>query len=71
MSKPKWQRFCVAIAGPAMNILTALAIPAIVAMVHFETEAYKSQPPVVHAVLAGLSADAAGIGAGNAKGVAA
>lgn len=65
MSKPKWQRFCVAIAGPAMNILTALAIPAIVAMVHFETEAYKSEPPVIHAVLAGLSADAAGIQRGD------
>src|SRR5215510_2549339 len=30
MSKPKWQRFCVAIAGPVMNILTAFAIPAII-----------------------------------------
>src|SRR5437868_12823708 len=34
MSKPKWQRFCVAVAGPVMNIITALAIPAAMAMVH-------------------------------------
>ena len=25
-SKPKWQRLCVAVAGPVMNILTAMAI---------------------------------------------
>src|ERR1041385_5357885 len=35
-SKPKWQRLCVAVAGPVMNILTAIAIPAILAMVHYE-----------------------------------
>ena len=32
MSKPKWQRFCVALAGPAMNILVAIVITAVVAM---------------------------------------
>src|SRR5215813_836773 len=25
MSKPKWQRLCIAFAGPAMNVLTAIA----------------------------------------------
>src|SRR5205085_2979050 len=50
MSKPKWQRFCVAIAGPMMNILTALAIPAVLAMAHHEMPTYINQPAVVHAV---------------------
>ena len=50
MSKPKWQRFCVAIAGPAMNILTALAIPAALAMIHHEVAAYVSKPALINAV---------------------
>jgi regulator of sigma E protease len=50
MSKPKWQRFCVAVAGPVMNILTALAIPAAVAMFHHEIPAYLYQPALVKAV---------------------
>lgn len=50
MSKPKWQRLCVAVAGPAMNILTALAIPAAMAMIHHEVAAYLNQPALVKAV---------------------
>src|SRR5215813_6309656 len=51
-SKPKWQRFCVAIAGPVMNILTALAIPTILVMVHYEMPTFVNQPAVVNAVVA-------------------
>jgi len=65
MSKPKWQRFCVAVAGPAMNILTALAIPAVLSMIHYEFPAYRTQTPVVSAVAAGFPADAAGIQRGD------
>src|SRR5436190_5393000 len=50
MSKPKWQRFCVAVAGPVMNILTALAIPAAMAMMHHEVAAYLDQPAVIRGV---------------------
>ncbi|HLF83303.1 MAG TPA: RIP metalloprotease RseP [Blastocatellia bacterium] len=50
MSKPKWQRLCVAVAGPAMNILTALAIPAVMAMMHHEVPAYLDKPALVRAV---------------------
>lgn len=61
MSKPKWQRFCVAVAGPVMNILTALAIPAAMAMFHHELPAYLYQPAMVKAVEPNSPAATAGI----------
>src|SRR3982751_2329754 len=36
LSHPKWQRFIIAIAGPAMNVMLAFALWAGVFMVHFE-----------------------------------
>ena len=64
-SKPKWQRLCVAFAGPMMNILLAIAIPAILAMIHFESPKYLNQSPVVNAVAVGSAAEAAGIQRGD------
>jgi regulator of sigma E protease len=65
MSKPKWQRLCVAVAGPAMNILTALAIPAVMAMIHYEVPAYVLKPAVINTVKPGSPADRAGIQRGD------
>jgi len=65
MSKPKWQRFCVAVAGPAMNILTALAIPAAIAMMHHEVPAYLDKPALVKAVEPNSPAETAGIQPGD------
>jgi regulator of sigma E protease len=65
MSKPKWQRFCVAVAGPAMNILTALMIPAVIAMVHHEVPAYVNRPALVKAVEPESPAEAAGLKPGD------
>src|SRR6185369_9558306 len=65
MSKPKWQRFCVAVAGPAMNILTALAIPAAIAMMHHEVPAYLDKPAIVKAVEPNSPAETAGIQPGD------
>jgi len=65
MSKPKWQRFCVAIAGPAMNILTALAIPAVMAMIHHEVPAYIEKPALVKAVEPDSPAEHAGLQPGD------
>jgi regulator of sigma E protease len=44
LSKPKWQRFLILVAGPAMNIFIAIAFIAAVAMVG--TEQYVSRPLV-------------------------
>lgn len=65
MSKPKWQRFCVAIAGPVANILTALAIPAGIAMIHHEVPAYLNQPTVVKSIDAESPAATAGFQPGD------
>lgn len=65
MSKPKWQRFCVAIAGPAMNILTALAIPAGMAMVNHQVPAYLDKPAQVVAVEPNSPAEQAGLQPGD------
>jgi len=65
MSKPKWQRFCVAIAGPAMNILTALAIPAAIAMIHHEVPAYLDKPALIKAVEPNSPAEQAGLQPGD------
>jgi regulator of sigma E protease len=65
MSKPKWQRFCVAVAGPGMNILTALAIPAGMAMVHHEVPAYLYQPAVIKGVEPNSPAVEAGLQPGD------
>src|SRR6185436_14892136 len=65
MSKPKWQRFCVAVAGPTMNILTALAIPAAMAMVHHEVPAHLNNPVEVKAVEPNSPAERAGLQPGD------
>ena len=65
MSKPKWQRLCVAVAGPAMNILTALAIPAVMAMMHHEVPAYLDKPALVRAVEPNSPAEQAGLQPGD------
>jgi regulator of sigma E protease len=64
-SKPRWQRLCVLFAGPAMNVLTALAIPTVLAMVHYEMPAYLGKPAVIGDVRPGSAAEAAGLQRGD------
>ena len=64
-SKPKWQRLCVAVAGPTMNLLTALFIPAALAMAHYETATFIEQPVVVNSVAPDSPGEAAGIRRGD------
>ncbi|MFL6275121.1 MAG: RIP metalloprotease RseP [Blastocatellia bacterium] len=64
-SKPKWQRLCVAVAGPVMNILTALFIPAVLAMSHYEMPTFVNQPAVVNSIVPDSPAEVAGIRRGD------
>ncbi|HVF56717.1 MAG TPA: RIP metalloprotease RseP [Pyrinomonadaceae bacterium] len=60
--RPRWHKFLVGVAGPVMNILTAIAIPLISAM----TVGVGIEPaPVVGTVRQGSAAEAAGVKAGD------
>src|SRR5450631_943408 len=50
MSHPRWHRFLIAIAGPAMNILFAVGLLTCVYMVHFEKQIYLDKAAVVASV---------------------
>src|SRR6267143_5024030 len=47
LAHPRWQRFIIAIAGPAMNILLAIVLLTVVYMVHYEYPIYMDQAAVV------------------------
>src|SRR5947209_14055956 len=47
LSHPRWQRFIIAVAGPAMNILLAFGLLTGVYMVHYEYPVFLDQPPVI------------------------
>ena len=47
LSHPRWHRFIIAIAGPAMNILLAIGLLTGVYMVHYEYPVYLDQPAVI------------------------
>ena len=60
--RPRWQKFLVGVAGPVMNILTALAIPFVGAMA---VGVPAAPSPVVSQVTQGGAADTAGLRAGD------
>src|SRR2546423_9111314 len=60
--RPRWQRILVALAGPVMNVLTALAIPLAGAMMY----GVPAVPaPVVSSMSSGGAAEAAGLQRGD------
>jgi regulator of sigma E protease len=65
LSKPRWQRALIALAGPAMNVLAAIAIMAI----HFGGASplpfFGEQPVTIAGVYQGSPADRAGIQNGD------
>ena len=61
LSKSKWQRFQILIAGPAMNILLAVVLLAAILMRGAEVVAYFEQPAVVGVVKDDSPAQKAGI----------
>ena len=65
MSHPRWQRFVIAIAGPAMNILLAVGLLTGVNMVHYERPVYMDQPAVIGWVAENSPAEKAGIQTGD------
>jgi len=65
MSHPRWQRFFVAIAGPAMNIILALVVLTGVYMFRHEYPAYFNKPAVLGWVSDGSPAQKAGFQVGD------
>jgi len=60
--RPRWQRILVAVAGPVMNVLTALAIPLAAALMYGVPA---TPAPVVNAIAAGGAAEIAGLQVGD------
>ena len=65
LSKTKWERFQILIMGPAMNIILAVVVMAIVLAQGAEVPIYQDQPPVVGALTPGSPAERAGIQRGD------
>ena len=64
-SKTKWERFQILVAGPAMNIILAVVVMAVVLAQGAEVPVYQDQPPVVGTVTPGSPAERAGIQRGD------
>jgi regulator of sigma E protease len=65
MNHPRWQRFVIALAGPAMNIFLAIALLTAVYKVHYEYPAYLDGPAVVGWVNNNSPAEKAGLQIGD------
>lgn len=64
-SHPRWQRFLIAVAGPAMNIVFAIVVLTAVYMIHDEEPMFIDQPAVISSVAPDSPAEKAGIQAGD------
>jgi regulator of sigma E protease len=65
LSKSRWQRVLVYLAGPAMNVALAIALIAAVFMAGIEMQALQELPAVVGSVADGSAAAAAGLAPGD------
>ena len=65
LSKSKWQRFQILIMGPLMNVVLAVVVLAIVLAQGDRIAAYRDEPPVIGAVMAGSAAERAGVMRGD------
>lgn len=65
LSKTKWERFQVLIMGPAMNILLAFVVMAVVLYQGADVPAYEEQPPIVGYVMEASPAEQSGIRVGD------
>ena len=64
-SHPRWQRFLIAVAGPAMNIVFAVVVLTAVYMIHDEEPMFVDQPAVISSVAPDSPAEKVGIQAGD------
>ena len=65
LSKSKWERFQILIAGPAMNILLAVIVLAVVLAQGTTVPAYRDEPPVIGSVVNGSPAQQVGLQRGD------
>ena len=65
LSKPRWQRVLIALAGPAMNIILSVVLFAGIYMYGSKQPAYLDKSMVVAGVLADSTAEKAGLQAGD------
>jgi regulator of sigma E protease len=65
MSKSKWQRFQILVAGPLMNLLLAVGVMTFVIWNGATEPAFERRAPIVGRVLPGSPAEKAGIKAGD------
>jgi len=65
LSKPRWQRALIAVAGPAMNIILSILIIAGIYMHGSKEPAYLDQPMVLSGVLPDSTAQKAGLAPGD------
>jgi regulator of sigma E protease len=65
LNHPRWQRFIIALAGPAMNIMLAVALLTGVYMMHYEYPAVLDEPAVVGWVNPDSPAERGGIKVGD------
>jgi regulator of sigma E protease len=65
LSKPRWQRALIAVAGPAMNIILSIVIIAGIYMHGSQMPAYLDQPMVLAGVLPDSTAQKAGLAASD------
>ena len=65
MNTPRWQRILVYLAGPAMNILLAIILIALVLMVGIQVPSLREIPPVIGQIEADSPAAEAGLEVGD------
>ena len=65
MAKPRWQRFIIALMGPAMNIVLAIVLLTGLYMVKYQKAAYQERPAEIGHVEEGSAADKAGLRPGD------
>jgi regulator of sigma E protease len=61
LSRPRWQRFLVYLAGPAMNAVLTIGVLSVFYMVGFAVDASRYDRPIIGAVAAGSPAEKAGL----------